>query len=170
VVFGKQARKTPPGQAPWRYAGEALPVSPCFKYLGITLHCTRGMSAAVERLRAAGQRAIWAMHGCCTQHGLTDFASRTRMFRVLAAPILTYGAEVWGGPSDAMGSLNAALHAPLQVPQNDYLRHLGGLRRSVPAHVLCAESCLPPLARAWVRAGSRQWNRMLTAKPTRRPA
>ena len=24
---------------------------------------------------------------------------------------------------------------------------------------------MPPLARAWVRAGARQWNRMLTAKP-----
>jgi hypothetical protein len=45
-----------------------------------------------------------------------------------------------------MGPLDAALHAP-QVPPNDYLR-LGGLRRSVPAHVLCAKSCLPPLARA----------------------
>jgi hypothetical protein len=85
------------------------------------------------------------------------------MFRALAAPILTYGAEVWG--PDAMGSLDAALHAPLQVPQNGYLRHLGGLLRSVPAHVLCAESSLPPLARAWVWAGAQQWNRMLTAKP-----
>jgi len=51
------------------------------------------------------------------------------------------------------------------VPQNDYLRHLGGLRRSVPAHILCSESCMPPLARAWVRASARQWNRMLTAQP-----
>jgi hypothetical protein len=24
---------------------------------------------------------------------------------------------------------------------------------------------MPPLARAWVRAGARQWNRMLTAQP-----
>jgi hypothetical protein len=55
------------------------------------------MSAAVERLRAAGQRAIWAMHGRCTQHRLTDFASRTRMFCVLAAPILHTGPRS-GGP------------------------------------------------------------------------
>jgi hypothetical protein len=53
----------------------------------------------------------------------------------------------------------------MQAPQNDYLRHLGGMRRSVPAQVLCSESCTPPLARAWVRAGARQWNRMLTAPP-----
>jgi hypothetical protein len=33
------------------------------------------------------------------------------------------------------------------------------------AVVLCAESSLLPLARPWVRAGARQWNRMLTAKP-----
>ena len=88
VVFGKRAWSAPRGHAPCRYAGETLPVSPEFKYLGITLH-SRGMRAAIERLHSAGQRAIWAMHGRCTQHGLTDFASRTRMFRVLAAPILT---------------------------------------------------------------------------------
>jgi hypothetical protein len=31
----------------------------------------------------------------------------------------------------------------------------------VPATILCAESGLPPLARAWLRAGARQWNRMI---------
>jgi hypothetical protein len=101
------------------------------------------------------------MHTRCAQHGITDFSLRTRMFRALAEPVLTYGAEVWG--PDLLGSMDDALKAPLQVLQNDYVRHLGGVRRSVPATILCAESGLPPLARAWLRAGARQWNRMVKA-------
>jgi hypothetical protein len=52
---------------------------------------------------------------------------------------------------------------PLQVVQNDYIRHLCGARRSVPAQVLCSGSCLPPLARAWLGACGRQWDRMVRA-------
>jgi hypothetical protein len=37
------------------------------------------------------------------------------------------------------------------------------VRRSVPATILCAESGLPPLACAWLRAGARLWNRMVKA-------
>lgn len=48
--------------------------------------------------------------------------------------------------------------------QSDYIRHLGGVRRSVPASILCAESCLRPLARAWLLAGRRQWNCMAQAE------
>ena len=161
VVFGASAWRPPPTQPPFTCGGDPLPVKPEFKYLGITLHSTRGMRAATERLRAAGLRAIWGMHSRCTAYGITDFATRTRMYRALAEPVLTYGSEVWG--PDFLSSLEAALHAPLQVVQNDYVRHLGGVRRSVPAQVLCSESCLPPLARSWLRACGRQWDRMATA-------
>ncbi|KAI8462515.1 MAG: hypothetical protein J3K34DRAFT_527691 [Monoraphidium minutum] len=51
------------------------------------------MCAAVQRQRAAGLRAIWAMHSRCKQHGIADFSLRTRLFRTLAEPVLTYGAE-----------------------------------------------------------------------------
>ena len=32
--------------------------------------------AAVQRQRAAGLRAIWAMHSRCKQYGITDFSLR----------------------------------------------------------------------------------------------
>ena len=47
-----------------------------------------------------------------------------------------------------------ALRAPLQALQNDYIRHLGGLRRCTPPDILCADSCLQPLARARLKASS----------------
>jgi hypothetical protein len=79
-----------------------------------------------------------------------DFALRTRLYRALVEPILTYGAEVWA--PDLMPSVQSALGAPLQVVQNDFVRRLGGLRRCVPTLVLCTEACLPPLPAAWMRA------------------
>ena len=161
VAFGKGVWKAPRAWPGWRYAGEPLPLTREFKYLGIVLHHTGGMSAAIARLRAAGLRAIWGMHSRCKAQGITDFSLRARLYRVLAAPILTYGAEVWG-PSQ-LQSMKDGLTAGLQVLQNDYIRHLGGLRRSVPAPTLCAESCLPPLALQWLRACVRHWNRLTEA-------
>jgi hypothetical protein len=150
VVFGPSRLR---GHGGWRYAGTPVPVSRGFKYLGIVLHSTKGVSAAIDRLKLAGCRAIWGMHPRSTALGITDYATRARLYRTLAAPILTYGSEI-GGP-DAMRTLEAAIHSPLQVLQNDYIRHLGGLRRNVPASTLCAESCLPPLALPWLRARHR---------------
>lgn len=163
VVFGASRWRPPGARGPaahlWRYNGAAVPVSEQFKYLGITLHCTRGMSVAIDRLRAAGLRAIWGMHGRCRRHGIVSFHLRARLFRTLAEPILTYCSEVWA--PGLMPSREEALRAPLQVLQNDYLRHLGGVRRCVPADILCAESGLPPLARGWVRACATLWNRLV---------
>lgn len=79
VVCGASRWQPARGTAPWCYAGGVLPVSLAFKYLGIVLHSTRGMSAAVDRLRGAGLRAVWGMHSRCTQYGITDFALRTRL-------------------------------------------------------------------------------------------
>ena len=117
------------------------------------------MSVAIDRLRAAGLRAIWGMHGRCRRHGIVSFHLRARLFRTLAEPILTYCSEVWA--PGLMPSREEALRAPLQVLQNDYLRHLGGVRRCVPADILCTESGLPPLARGWVRACTTLWNRLV---------
>ena len=114
----------------WRYAREPLPVKSEFKYLGIVLHRPGGMRAAIDRLQAA-LRAIRGIHGPCKAQGITNFSPRTCPCRVLAAPIFTHGAEVSGpGP---LQSLRGGLTVALQVLQIDYIRHLGGLRRSVPA-------------------------------------
>ena len=159
VVFGASRWRPPAGAHSWRYHSAVVPVSEQFKYLGMTLHCTRGMSVAVDRLRAAGLRAIWGMHGRCKRYEIVDFSLRARLFRTLAEPILTYCSEVWA--PDWMPSRETALRAPLQVLQNDYLRHLGGVRRCVPADILCAESGLPPLPLCWARACAALWNRLV---------
>ncbi len=84
------------------------------------------------------------MHIRCNQLGIYDFSTSCRLYRILTQPVLTYCSEVWS--PYAMSDLHSALHARLQVLQNDYLRQLGGLRGRVPALILARESCLQPLA------------------------
>ena len=143
----------------WSYANAPVPRSDSFKYLGIILHSTNGLSVASDHLRTAGLHAIWGMHGRCKSYGIVDFSMRARLFRTLAEPVLTYGSEVWA--PGCMPSRDDAMHAPLQVLQNDYLRHLGGVRRCVPAAILGAESGLPPLPRYWLQACASLWNRLV---------
>ncbi len=132
-------------------------VSDHFKYLRVELHSTRGLGLAVERLRAAGLRATWAMHSRCNQLGISDFSTYCRLYCILTQPVLNYSSEFWS--PHAMSDLHSALHARLQVLQNDYLRQLGGLRGRVPALIMARESCLQPLAFMWPQSCTKYWNR-----------
>ena len=109
-------------------------------------------------------RATWAMHSRCKRLGIRDISMRLRLFRILAEPLMGYCSEVWG--PGLLPSLEGALHADLQVVANDYVRHLGGLRRSVPIDILCRECCMQPLGRSWLRAALDLWNRALDAPDT----
>jgi hypothetical protein len=133
VVFGQSKWKPPPGHS-WRDGDQPIPVSDHFKYRGVELHSTKGLGPAVERLRAAGLRATWAIN----QLGISDFSTRCRLYRILTQPVLNYCSEVWS-PHE-MRDLHSALHARLRVLQNDYLRQLGCLRGRVPALILARES------------------------------
>ena len=164
VVFGRKAYQPTEGQAEWTHRGAPLRVSPEFKYLGIILHSTRGMSPAISHLKAAALRATWAMHSRCKRLGIRDISMRLRLFRILAEPIMCYCSEVWG--PGLLPSLDGALHSDLQVVANDYIRHLGGLRRSVPFDILSRECCVQPLGRSWLRAALDLWNRALDAPNT----
>ncbi len=129
-------------------------------WLGVELHSTRGLGPAVQRWRAAGLRATWALHSRCNQLGVSDFSTRCRLYRILTQPVPNYCSEVWS--PHAMSDLHSALHARLQVLENDYLRQLGGLRGRVPALVLARESCLQPLAFMWLQSCTKYWNRFIS--------
>jgi hypothetical protein len=164
VAFGRRAPRRQPALT---YAGNLLPVPKSFRDLGIVLHSTRGARPAVENLRRAALRALWSLQSCCRALGVVDFTSRARLHRALVEPILTYGAEVWS--PDLMPSLHSALPAPLQAVQNDFMRGLGGLLRAVAALILAAESGLPPLGEAWLRACSELWVLASTPSGSQQP-
>jgi hypothetical protein len=51
----------------------------------------------------------------------------------------------------------------LLSPQQPPVPGLGGLRRNIPVPILNAETCTHPLARAWLRACTMHWNRLMRA-------
>lgn len=161
VVFGPR-KWCPPRPFRWLYHGQQIRRSDSFKYLGAVMHQTKGLNLAVDCLKAAGMRALWGMQARCKRRGIVDFSMLCRLYRILAQPILNYCSEVWA--PGLMHDLDKALHAPLQVVQNDFVRFLGGLRSRVPVDVLAKESGLQPISRMWLAACCKLWNRVVAAR------
>ena len=78
-----------------------------FKYLGTTMHATRGLTAALETLCKAAKRAMFGLHSRCQQLHIHDPIVKCKLFDALVKPILCYGCEVWsiGGNKAALAEL-----------------------------------------------------------------
>jgi hypothetical protein len=162
VVFGcRKPRACDVPAGGWLYAGEALPHVDEFRYLGVVLHQTKGVSAATAALASSGQRAMWGMLGRCADVGTYSLSTRVELFECLVMPVLTYCSEVWG-PSvlHACGTPASCMDNALQQVQTLFLRRVaGGLRKSTPRLPLLREFGAEPVARSWLRACAGLWNR-----------
>ena len=159
VVFRKANTPEVPDQ--WLYNGETVQRSVEFRYLGIILHETKGMSCAIESLATAARIAMWALFPRFKLAGITDIFIKLRMFSCLVVPIMEYCSEVWG--PDLLFScdtLDKLWDNELQKIQNIFLRQLGKLRKSVPTTVVHKEMCMNPVAKGWLRASIDLWRRL----------
>ena len=164
VVFGKkQFGRVEDLQGRWRYAGQAVPVKDEFKYLGVILHCTGGVSAAVPALAAAGKRAMWAMLHRISKLDVQSLQQKVSLFNTLVSPILGYCSEVWG-PSLMSKAIRSGsmLNDVMQGVQFMFLRSVaGGVRKSTPRMLLLREFAGKPLVRRWLQAAVDSWNRAI---------
>ena len=145
----------------WLYNGETVQRSVEFRYLGIILHETKGMSCAIESLATAARKAMWALFPRFKLAGITDISIKLRMFSCLVVPIMEYCSEVWG--PDLLFScdtLDKLWDNELQKIQSIFLRQLGKLRKSVPTTVVHKEMCMNPVAKGWLRASIDLWRRL----------
>jgi hypothetical protein len=166
VVFGrKQFDKLENLQSRWKFAGQPIPVSSEFKYLGVVFHSTRGVSAAVSTLAAAGKRAMWAMLQRIGRLDIQSLKQKVDLFDMLVAPILSYCSEVWA--PEVLGAAvrsDGMLDNVLQKVQFLFLRCVaGGVRKATPRKLLLREFGCVPVSRAWVRSMCELWNRMCAA-------
>ena len=90
VVYRKAGSKLAQGLQ-WLYDGKQVQVSDSFRYIGVWLHSTKGLSVAKDALKATGQRAMWAMLGKYKHMELRDFSMKTHIFDTLVKPVLAYG-------------------------------------------------------------------------------
>ena len=160
VVYRKAGSKLPQGLQ-WFYEGQQVQVSDSFRYLGVWLHSTKGLSVARDALKAAGQRAMWAMLGKFKHMQLRDLYLKTHMFDTLVKPVLSYGCEVWG--PDALQHIDSAagmLDNSLQDVQTLFMRQLGKFRKSTSRQVMLKEFCWVPLSAHWCKMIVCYWNQL----------
>lgn len=164
VVFGRKkpsvARDIPPGG--WRYKEQPVPCVQEFRYLGIVFHETKGVSACVDALHAAGLRAMWGMLGRCADIEVASLEIQVQLFDALVAPVLGFCADVWA-PTLLRGAVTPKdfLDNALQRVQALFMRRLGGgLRRSTSRMLMFREFGCRPLVRGWLQGVIGLWNRM----------
>ena len=148
----------------WQIDGQPVARAREFRYLGVILHETEGVSAAISSLATAATRATWAMISRFRVRKVRDIAVKLQMFRALVLPILEYCGAIWGPDMLASSKhLSQVLDNPLQAVQTTFLRGLGQLRKSVSKTVLHKEMCMEPVAKGWLRSSIALWERLQAA-------
>jgi hypothetical protein len=102
----------------FQYEGETIEQLNSFKYLGVELHRTKGMQAAIQRLAMSRKKAVFALRRRCAELCIFDPALQCQMFDALVKPMLSYGCEVWS---------NHMAREQLKVVHQAFLKSLLGL-------------------------------------------
>jgi hypothetical protein len=79
----------------FQYEGEVIEQLNSFKYLGVELHGTKGMQAAIHRLAMSGKKAVFALWRRCAELRIFYPTLQCQLFDALVKPVLSYGCEVW---------------------------------------------------------------------------
>jgi Reverse transcriptase (RNA-dependent DNA polymerase) len=145
VVFN---REKPPPLSTCRLKGVALPVRLEFLYLGVLLHCTKGVKASITRAATRGRAATAAMLRRLHELDLGS-SVRTTLSLYSAGPMqaMLYGCEVWG--QHCMSTADPAVSGLVmeQVHRN-FVRHTLGMRQKCKAWVAFREAGMYPLQHA----------------------
>ncbi len=98
VVFEKCRSAAPK----FTYRGTTIERVQLFRYLGLELHSTKGMAVAIDKLTAAGKKALFALCRRCNDLSITDPEVMCQ-FDSLVRPVLSFACEVWTGCTGAKG-------------------------------------------------------------------
>ena len=146
VVFERQRRAAPmaarlptAASMPFTNGGAAIDTVDEFRYLGVEFHASSAFSHAVAARAAAGalpqQQRVHATHCRCTELSLLGAGLQLHMFNAMVLPVLSCGAEIWSPQLIAAGT-----HCAAKRVQLSFLNQLLGVRQSMPALVLLAET------------------------------
>ena len=76
-------------------AGQAVEQVDRYKYLGLVMHQNGTFTCAVESLKSAAQRALFALQARCAELGIVDTQLRCKLYDAVVKPVLSYGCEVY---------------------------------------------------------------------------
>jgi len=114
----------------FQYEGEAIKQLNSFKYLGVQLHGTKGMQAAIQQLAMSAKRAVFALRRKCAELRIFDPTLQCQLFDALVKLVLSYGCEVW---SDHMAP------EQLEVVHWAFLKSSLGVSTTTSSYVVLAK-------------------------------
>ena len=146
VVFQHRYVEAQPGLT---YAGQPVEQVQSYKFLGLQMHGTKGLTFALSHLKAAAQRASFALLARCTELNITNIPLKLKLFDALVRPVMSYSYEVWA-PSTSSAAL-----MDLERVHVGFLRRLLGVPQSSLVQMIYAELGRLPCA-AMLSGGNRR--------------
>jgi hypothetical protein len=138
------------------FNGQPVPVVEEYTDLGILHHTTKGVKPAIQALALSGTRAMHSLLSKCAQHHITQPAFKLRLFDILVEPVLSYGCQIWG-PEACSKQIDTPLDNAADKVHLEYLRHLAGVGKSTPSHMLLREYDRYPIMWHWLTLAVRFW-------------
>ena len=133
-----------------------------FKYLGVELHGTQGIAAALRQRLTSMVRAQSAINRRLRQmHMARDPTLIADLFDIITGPAGSYGCEVWGTPY-----LNAwhTHDCILQRYQASVYKHALGVKRCTSNLLAFFESGKYPMQLQWLSRTVKYWNKLVGNK------
>jgi hypothetical protein len=124
----------------FQYEGETIEQLNSFKYLGVELHDTKGMQAAIQQLTMSGKKVVFALRHRCAEPHIFDPSLECQLFDALVKLVLSYGCEVWS---------NHMAREQLEVVHQAFLKSSLGVSTTTSSYVVLAEFGGFPLEIFW---------------------
>ena len=156
IVVYRGPRMPAPSGVNCVFNGQPVPVVEEYTDLGILHHATKGVKPAAQALALSGTRAMHGLMSKCAQHHITQPAFKLRLFDILVEPVLSYGCQIWG-PEACSKKLDTPLDNAADKVHLEYLRHLAGVGKSTPSHMLLREYDRYPVMWHWLTLAVRFW-------------
>jgi hypothetical protein len=166
VTFRHKASRQTIDSKALSIAGIPVPIAEEFRYLGLVFHSTKGVHTALEDRIGRAKKGLFAMYQRlrAISAGRSIFLA-SHLFHSLVEPILLYGSQVWA--LDLLVDKVQNLGQPDGVNKLDhfflgFLRHLVGLRKSVPVPMIFMELGQKPLVDQVLCRLIRFWNKLVS--------
>jgi hypothetical protein len=150
VVFRQPGSASP--TTPLLHRGQPLQCVESCRYLGVTLHATKGFATASDELALQGRKAMFALFPLLRLHHITQCDMRMRMFDIMVEPVVSYGAHIWGPALCAKLLTNnyTRPHCAGDDVHFMFLRELYGAHCSASRNVLLRDTHRASLPGRWL--------------------
>jgi len=158
VVVFKKCRSAAPE---FTYRGTTIERVQSFRYMGLQLHNTRGMTVAIDKLTVAGKKVLFALRRKCNDLSITNSEVMCQLFDSLVCLVLNYACEVWIGCIGAKGLQQA------EQIHRMFLRGILVVNKTTSTFAVLGEFGRYPLEYFWWQQTLKYYDRLRESTPSR---